>query len=368
MSAMRLGTSIVQFGATLFIAWASPACNMTERSSGRSVSDAWEQPDTPSDQQGSDWQADEPIASDDSTGEGPLPVATVNGRPINRKQMLDLLVRTHGLNVLEQLIALELVRQAAERAGVGITPAGIRAEYDRALSAISSPVPAATQPVLGKEVRETLLSQILARRGVSREEFNLAMERQAYLRKIAAKQLKIDDKMLRAHYEVMYDERVQVRHIQLADWRDVARAQKLLAAGKAFADVARLHSQNPRTAPEGGLLPPFSRQGDDIPPLLRETAFRLEVGQVSNPIRINSEYHLVKPIKRFPRSKVKFEHVKEVVRLKLIERLLPEVMARIERDLFDKAKRRIVITVPVLRKQFQDRHQLGSAGPASSGR
>jgi parvulin-like peptidyl-prolyl isomerase len=278
--------------------------------------------------------------------------------------MMDLLLRSRGLGVLEQLIALELARQAAEAEGVAITPADIHAEYDRSVARISSPVPAATQPVLGKEARETLLSQILARRGLSRDEFNLAMERQAYIRKLAEKRLQITEAMLRTHYETMYDERVQIRHIQLTDYREVAKVQKMLAEGRDFAEVARTHSQNSVTAPEGGLLPPFSRNQDDVPPLLREVAFRLSVGQVSNAVRIDNDYHLIKPIQRFERSQVQFEHVKEIVRLKLIERLLPEAMMNLERDLFNKAQ--IIITDARLRQQFDEKYRQGRSARGGS--
>ena len=330
---------------------------MNETPPGRSVGEAWEEPPASSTRSPMDSVDRSVKDSDLAPRERPLPIATVNGRPVDRSRMMDLLMRARGLGVLEQLIALELVRQEAQAEGVAITPADIRAEYDRAVARISSPVPVTTQPVLANQARETLLNQILTRRGLSRDEFNLAMERQAYLRKIAEKHLVITDPMLRAQYKMMYDERVQVRHIQLTDWRDVAKVQKLLTGGQDFAEVARIHSKNPSTAPEGGLLPPFSRTQDDVPPLLREAAFTLPVGQVSNPIRIDNDYHLIKPVQRFERSQVRFEHVREIVRLSLVERLLPEAMARIERELFNRAQ--ITITDALLRRQFDEKYGRG---------
>lgn len=335
---------------------------LLEGSGGRSVSDAWEEPPARRGAALEDWD-DQRGGARESYG-GPLPIATVNKRPISRKDMLTLLVRTHGLSVLEQLIALELVRQAAEARGISITPANIQAEYDRALSRISSPVPTTTQPDLAKDAREALLDQILLRRGLTREEFKLAMERQAYLRKIAAKHLKITDDQLHEQFEMMYAERVQVRHIQLRNLRDAKGVQALLAAGHDFAEVAKTHSQNPVTAADGGLLPPFSRTQDDVPAAFRDAAFALKLNEVSNPIRVDADYHVIKPIERFPKSKVQFEHVKEIVRVRLTERLLPDAMARIELDLFEEARNRIVITDPDLKKQFDDRHKLRAAKSA----
>jgi len=354
MNVNRLRQWMVVTTVPVILGYLVVGCEMERGPTGRSVGEAWEEPHAaPSVTQGGTLDVS---GKESSTAqpEPPMPIATVNGRPIARAQMMDMLLRSHGLGVMEQLIALELARETAEAEGVSIMPADIQAEYDRAVAMISSPVPAATQPVLGKEVRETLLTQILARRGLSRDEFRLAMERQAYLRKVALKKLKITDQMLRAQYEMMYDARVQVRHIQLLDWRDVAKVQKLLASGSDFAEVARVHSQNPQTASEGGLLPPFSRNQDDVPPILREVAFSLQIGQVSNPIRIDSDYHLVKPVQRFEKSQVQFEHVKEIVRSKLIDRLLPETTAKIERELFTKAQ--ITIADAKLRQQFDEKY------------
>ncbi len=333
-----------------------PGCTLGDRDGGRAVSDAWQEPPaTPSDEQDL-WE--DTAAEGQAKGQDPrhMPIAIVNGRPIPRQQMLELLIRTHGMTVLGQLIALELVRQTAESEGISITPADIQDEYNRALMQISSPVPASTQPSLGKEAREAMLAQILLRRGLTREEFNLAMERRAYLRKIAEKRLKIDQDMLRAQYEMMYDERVQIRHIQLSSWRDVSKVQRLLQGGMDFAEVAKVHSTNAATAQRGGELPPFSRSQDDVPPLLREAAFKLKEGQVSNPIRLGTDYHIIKVIKRFPKSKVQFEHVKELVRVRLRERLLPEVMDRIENGMVEQARTQIQITHPELRRQFKERY------------
>jgi len=366
MAVRSYKTKVVQ-GALLLAAWTVVGCNMSERPAGRRVGDAWEEPASPPSDQSDDWDASEADSSGMRERTAALPIATVNQRPISRKRLFGLLLRTHGMKVLGQLIALEVVRQSAEAEGIAVTPADIRVEYDRALLRISSPVPAATQPNLGEAAREMMLTEMLARRGLTREEFNLAMERQAYLRKLAVKRLKITDEQFRAQYEMMYDERVQVRHIQVSALRDVGPINRLLEAGRDFTEVAKFHSRNPRTSANGGLLPPFSRNQDDVPPQLREAAFKLELGQVSSAIRIGRDYHLVKPVKRFEKSKVKFEHVKEIVRVKLTERLLPELMDRIEKELVEQARKQIVITDPVLRKQFEERYQPGPRAAAGGG-
>ena len=44
-------------------------------------------------------------------------MAIVNGQPISRKQVVDKLIETHGLAVLQQMIALDLANRSRSAAG-----------------------------------------------------------------------------------------------------------------------------------------------------------------------------------------------------------------------------------------------------------
>jgi len=81
-------------GACLALAIAG--CTMSKERPCRSVGDVWEEPTSPplsSPPIGRPDGKETPGAAKEAP---PLPIATVNGKPINRAQMLDLLIRTRA--------------------------------------------------------------------------------------------------------------------------------------------------------------------------------------------------------------------------------------------------------------------------------
>jgi len=322
------------------------------------VAQAWESP--PSGQQA---VVIRPVRPAGPPAETPAPasepIATINGVAIPRKEFVDLLLEGHGLATLEALIVLEAARQQARSLGIELTQADIDAEYERQLIELSSPVGSATPTLPDRDVGERLLEQILARRNMSRREYMLLTERNAYLRKIAASQVKVTDDMLPAEYEKAYGEKVQIRHIQLASRSELTRVQSLLDSGEDFARLARQYSHNPLTRSKGGLLPPFAR-GDEVPKALQEAAFALKPGQISAPIFEDNWYHIIKLERRFPPSNVPLEHVADQLRRRLRDRLIRKRMDELAQKLFREAVVRI--RDPVLRRQFQEKYPSGRTG------
>src|SRR5207247_5016157 len=117
--------------------------------------------------------------------------------------------------------------------------------------------------------------------------------------------------------------KVECRHIGVATLRDAEKLRPHIDAGEDFATLARRSSLNDVTAPNGGLLPQFSKNDETIPAVLREAAFRMEPGQVSNPIQINGQLHLLKLERQVPPTIIKFESVRASVEQSLRERLTP---------------------------------------------
>lgn len=281
-------------------------------------------------------------------------IATVDGMPIGRDQVVGLLLAGRGVSVLEELIVLELARREAQARGLTVSGNDVQAEYDRALRLLVNNLPLAGAASLDTPAAERMLDEVLAGRGISRQEYRLAMLGNAYLRKLAEAGLQITEDQLREEYGRAYGERVQVRHIQLAGGPDVAEVQRLLAAGADFAEVARGHSANAVTAGQGGLLAPFSRDCPEVPALLREAAFALGPGEVSNPVRVNNWYHVIKIEGRLPPEEASFEAVRSELRNRVRERLVGPEMRRISAELFARAQ--VEIADPALGADFFKQH------------
>jgi foldase protein PrsA len=285
--------------------------------------------------------------------EEPL-MARVGGKPISRRQVIDLLIRSQGAAVLDQLVSLELAEQTAAEAGVTITPADVEAETERALRRLADPLSTVTEGDLDREAAERLLSTLLEQRNLDREVFRIVMRRNALLRAIAFREFDPTEAEIRAEYERAYGQRVRVRHIQLASVADAMRMAERLAAGEDFAELARRYSANQTSAQHGGRLEVFSRRHDEVPYAFREAAFALAPGAVSSAVRAGEWYHLIKLEERIPASAPNFAAVRdELVQLRR-ERLAEQAMADLYERLFRDGNIRIYD--PALRDEFNRAH------------
>ena len=282
-------------------------------------------------------------------------IATVNGRPVARRRVLDLLLKARGVQVLEQLIGLEAAAMAAADAGLIITQADIDREYEQALRSLGDPLSSITPEPFDRETAEHLLETVLSQRNVSREEFDVITRRNAYLRKIVESQQVLTEEQLRLEFGRLYGKRVQVRHIQLGTLAEVARVKERLAAGEDFGELAGRYSANTASARSDGLLDPFSAGDEEVPALLRETAFSLVPGQVSDAVRIGEWYHLVKVERLLPAVEKEFEQVRAELERSARRRLSGPAMYELFESLFRGAS--IEIHDPALEEAFNRKHE-----------
>lgn len=299
-----------------------------------------------------------PAAGSEDNPAADEPVAMVNGRPIPRRQFIRMLIENKGLQLLEQMVLLAAVEQRAAELGLTVTSDDVAAAHEDALRRIAQPIGGEGAP-LDRGMAERLLYEFLIAKNISRDQWDLRMRQQAHLRKIAEAEvaaMSINEPMLREEYALVYGERVQVRHIQVSSPAAAERARAALQARGDFAAVAREMSENQITAASGGLLPPFTRNDDDVPPLIRETAFKMKPGEISPAVQQDNWYHILKLERRFPASDVAFENVdRDTLKAHLIERLVRQRQETLEAELFRAA--RVEIRDEVLDKQFREKYQ-----------
>ncbi len=287
------------------------------------------------------------------------PIAVINGEPLPRSAMVERLIESHGLGQLEQLILLTVARQRAAKLGLSVTPADFKAMHEEALKRLGTPITDPGARPLDAREAQRLLDDFLAAKNISRSEWDSRMEQKAYLRKIAEAEVAnttITDDMLRSEYEQDYGEKVQIRHIQVASLAAAARVRALLAANKDFELVARQMSENPITASQGGLARPFTRNDPGVTPVLREAAFGLKTGAISEAIKDGNVYHIIRVERRFPASDVSFENAdKKQLRGKLVTRLVQQREQDLEMELFLSAV--VDIRNEELARQFREKHR-----------
>lgn len=280
-------------------------------------------------------------------------IATVNGRPIARSRIADLLMQSHGAGLLEQVVALYAAEDLAAAKGVTVTESDVDREFELALQRLVNPVAPTRSGSFDRAVAERLLESVLSERNISGEEFLIPVRRNAYLRKIAQTDLTLTDAQLRTEYDRRYGERVQVRHIQLTSAAEAARMQERLVLGEGFAELANRYSANTGSAADGGLLDPISASDDEIPENFRRTAFALRPGQISGVVRVGEWHHVLKLERRIPAENPDFQSVRDQLSVGVRERLADQRM----RELYEKLLGQAAVDIhdPALRAAYQRR-------------
>jgi len=334
-------------------------CAAGNRARTTSVSTAWQRGDTTAPEAPPTYREKpltrEPVREQQAASAEDT-LATVNGRSISRTLLIDVLVRSHGASLLEQLIGLQAAWEAAADRDLTITDDDVRREFDRSLKRMAPAgpgAPGAAAP-FDREAAERLLETVLAQRNMSRDEFDIVVRRNTYLRKIVSSEQALTEEQVRREYERTHGPRVQIRHIQTPTLAEIERVKERLRAGEDFGELAARYSANPATAQANGLLDPFSAGDEEIPSVLREAAFALKPGDLSAILRVGEWYHLIKVEKVFPADETPLEQTRDEVERSVRERMTEPAMYELFEKLFRSAT--IDIRDPVLRAAFERKH------------
>jgi foldase protein PrsA len=282
-------------------------------------------------------------------------VATINGEVITMGQLQKPLVGAYGLKILLYQVQLALAKQWAVQEKIVMTPADYDAELERTEKAGFQDA--------DKKDYSALLEQLLEKKGTSRAEFDMVLQTNAILRKIAAPQLKdkISDDNVDEAFNVLYGETVTVKHIQCANLQEVGKAKSRLAQDEKFETVVRELSRNARTRELDGELPSFSRQTVDwgsgwgkVPQGFKDWAFNAKVGDISDPILTKDGYHILKLERRLAPKAVKLTpELRASLKAQLEERLMTQGINELRNKLAVMARTTMAINEPALRKQFE---------------
>lgn len=293
-----------------------------------------------------------PSASADdssSTTSSKAPVdkaALVNGQLVPMSDLHALLVEAYGEYGINQIIASTVVRQRAAEEGVAVTDADVEAETNATLEDMAGQLNPAEQ--------RQVLQRVLQQRNYPEVFWRMSMRRNAALRKMAMARLKITPEMLTEEFNDVYGLKVRIRHIQSASVDDARKILDRLAAGESFEQLARDYSINTRTAQNGGLLAPFSRDNREIPAAIRREAFDLADGQVSEIIQVDRDFHVIKREESIaPTTSVTFEDVKDQLRQRIISRKIRPLQSQLLQELLNGAD--IVLVDPTLKRQARTR-------------
>jgi peptidyl-prolyl cis-trans isomerase C len=153
---------------------------------------------------------------------------------------------------------------------------------------------------------------------------------EAVLRKIA-KDAVTDSALKKVYEEAAKDEKpepeIHARHILVETKEAAEAALKRVKGGEDFAKVAKEVSKDPGA--EGGDLGWFTKER--MVPEFAEAAFKLQPGQISDPVKTQFGWHIIKVEEKRMTSFPPFEQVKEQVARFVVQKAQTELIAQLRK-------------------------------------
>jgi peptidyl-prolyl cis-trans isomerase C len=123
------------------------------------------------------------------------------------------------------------------------------------------------------------------------------------------------------------EQEVHARHI-LVETEDEAKALLAeLKKGTDFAELARLKSKDPGAANEGGDLGYFTK--DQMVPEFAEVAFKLDKGQLSDPVKTAFGWHIIKVEDKRDRPIPPFDQVKDQIQNYVVRKAQADTISKL---------------------------------------
>ncbi|KGP73583.1 peptidylprolyl isomerase [Pontibacillus yanchengensis] len=160
---------------------------------------------------------------------------------------------------------------------------------------------------------------VLEQNGFKNEEqFKQAIRSSMLKQKAAAEGVEVTDEEVKQYYENMKQE-VQASHILVEDKETASEVQKKLNNGGDFAKLAKEYSTDKQSAQKGGDLGYISTGQMVLP--FEKAAYNLEVGKVSEPVKSQYGYHIIKVTDKREKEDTssigKYEEMKDQLREEL---------------------------------------------------
>ncbi|WP_300531148.1 peptidylprolyl isomerase [Peptacetobacter sp.] len=247
--------------------------------------------------------------------------------------------------VLDQMINTELLAQNAEKEGIKVTDKEIQSSYNDLKTYVNS------DEQIKKSAEDLGISDDFLK-----EQAKLSLLIQKSQEKFYSEE-KVSDSEMKKYYDEHIDEykkdEVEASHILIKTTDDQnkplpeaeqkkakEKAEKVLKevkAGGDFAELAKKYSQDPGSAEQGGSLGTFGK--GMMVKEFEDAAFGMEPGQVSNLVKTDFGYHIIKVTDRIKET-TSFDEAKEGIKEEILKNKYGEKIAELQKkakiEKFDK--------------------------------
>lgn len=234
-------------------------------------------------------------------------VATVNGEKISEDELHERLVAQYGQELLDTLITGKVIEQEVKKENIKVT----QEEIDEEKAAYA-------ESYGGEET----LKQTLETSGLTMADFEEDIESYLATKKLLEPRIEITEEDMKAYFEENKDsfaqqEQVNASHILVEDEETAKEVIGKLNDGGDFAELAAEYSIDESNKDAGGDLGFFGK--GDMAEEFEEMAFSLEPGKISDPVKTEYGYHVIKVAEKKEAKEAVYEDVKEEIQNRLLE-------------------------------------------------
>ncbi|MBT6048912.1 MAG: hypothetical protein HOG49_19110, partial [Candidatus Scalindua sp.] len=278
-------------------------------------------------------------------------IATINGEEISRlefdrrlnvfRRMNQDVTNVVKMQVVDQLTKKVLLKQFVDKKDISVSKEEVKAELEKITFFLQN----------NPSNKDKPLEEILETQGSSLSELEEEIGRALALSKYLETAVTDADKKsyFNANKDAFNGARVKASHV-LIDTRnmktdaDKEEAKKMIDIvkieidkGADFAEMAKKYSNCP-SAEKGGDIGFFQRKGSIVEDFAK-VAFAMQVGEISDPVKTQFGYHIIKITEKEEGKEVSYKDVSDMVDFVYMQLKTEEIL----KDLHDKAEIEIML-------------------------
>ncbi|WP_251027752.1 peptidylprolyl isomerase [Bacillus sp. ISL-41] len=228
--------------------------------------------------------------------------ASVNGEKITKEELDTKLTEMYGPDILDSLITNKVIEMEAAKAKVKVTGNEIDEELTKLQESYG-----------GEEAFAAALEQ----NQVSMDKIREDIEVYLLAEKMIGASIDVSEEEMKSYFEENKDsfdqkEQVKASHILVEDEATAKKIKEELDHGKDFAELAKEHSTDTSNADNGGDLGYFGK--GEMAEEFEKAAFALETGAISEPVKTEFGYHIIKLVDKKAAKAAKFDDHKDEIK------------------------------------------------------
>jgi foldase protein PrsA len=209
-------------------------------------------------------------------------VAKFNGESISKDELYDKMVEQYGSATVDQIISDKIVAAEAKKQKITVSDSVVNKEIDKLKAQYGG---------------DNAFNQALESNNTTLTTVKNDLKNYLILKKLMEPDIKITDEEMKTYFNENKDsfatvDQVKASHILVADEKTAKEIKQKLDNGEDFAALAKKYSTDEGTKANGGELGYFAK--GTMVTEFDNVAFSLPVNTISDPVKTEYGYHIIK--------------------------------------------------------------------------